>query len=33
MVQYYKTSWNSSKFIDIYNIIVELSTRDGMSCQ
>ena len=24
IVQNYKTSWNSSKFIDIYNIIIEL---------
>ena len=23
----YKTSWNFSKFIDIYNIIVELNTK------
>ena len=26
----YKTSWNSSKFIDIYNIIIDLDTRDGI---
>ena len=33
IVQNYKMSWNSSKFIDIYNIIIELNTRDGISCQ
>ena len=32
MVQNYKTSC-SSKFIDIYNIIIELDTRVGISCQ
>ena len=26
----YKTSWNFSKFIDIYNIITDLDTRDGI---
>ena len=30
IVQNYKTSWNSSKFIDIYNIIIELNTRDDI---
>ena len=30
IVQSYKTSWNSSKFIDIYNIIIDLDTRDGI---
>ena len=30
IVQSYKTSWNSSKFIDIYNIIIPLDTRDGI---
>ena len=30
IVQNYKTSWNSSKFIDIYNIIIGLDTRDGI---
>ena len=33
IVQNYKTSWNFSNFIDIYSIIIELSTRDGISCQ
>ena len=33
IVQNYKTSWNSSKFIDIYNIVIELDTRTGISCQ
>ena len=28
IVQNYKTSWNSSKFIDISNIIIDLDTRD-----
>ena len=31
--QNFKISWNSSKFIDIYNIIIELNARDGVSCQ
>ena len=26
----YKTSWNFSKFIDIYNIIIELNTREEL---
>ena len=26
----YKTSWNFSKFVDIYNIIIDLDTRDGI---
>ena len=30
IVQNYKTSWNSSKFIDIYNIIIELNIRDDI---
>ena len=30
IVQNYKTSWNSSKFIDVYNISVDLETRDGI---
>ena len=30
IVQNYKTSWNSSKFIDIYNIAIDLDTRDGV---
>ena len=30
IVQSYKTSWNSSKFIDIYNIIIDRDTRDGI---
>ena len=30
IVQSYKTSWNSSKFIDIYNIIIDLDTRGGI---
>ena len=30
MLQSYKTSWNSSKFIDIYSIIIDLDTRDGI---
>ena len=30
IVQNYKTSWNSSKFIDIYNIIIELNTRNDI---
>ena len=29
----YKVSWNSSKSIDIYNIIIELDTKDGIFCQ
>ena len=29
----YKTSWNSSKFVDIYNMIIELNARDGIPCQ
>ena len=29
IVHNYKTSWNFSKFIDIYNIIIDLGTRDG----
>ena len=33
IVENYKTRWNSSKFADIYNIIIELNTRDGISCQ
>ena len=33
IVQSYKTSWNPSKFIDIYNITIELDSRDGLSCQ
>ena len=28
IVQSYKTSWSSIKFIDIYNIIIDLNTRD-----
>ena len=28
IVQNYKTSWNSSKFIDIYNIIIVLDTKE-----
>ena len=28
VVQNYKTCWNSSKFIDVYNIIIELNSRD-----
>ena len=30
IVQNYKTSWNSSKFIDICNINIELGARDGI---
>ena len=30
IVQNYKTSWNSSKFIDICNIINDLDTRDDI---
>ena len=30
MVQNYKTRWNFSKFIDIYDIIIDLDTRDGI---
>ena len=30
IVQNYKPSWSSSKFIDIYNIIIDLNTRDGI---
>ena len=30
IVQSYKTSWNSSKVIDIYNITIELNNRDGL---
>ena len=30
IVHNYKTSWNFSKFIDIYNIIIDLGTRDGI---
>ena len=30
IVENYKTSWNSSKLIDIYNIIVELDARDDI---
>ena len=30
IAQSYKTSWNSSKFIDIYYIIIDLDTRDGI---
>ena len=25
--------WNSSKFIDIYNMIIKLDTRDRISCE
>ena len=32
IAQNYKTR-NFSKFIDIYNIIIEFNTRDGISCQ
>ena len=30
IVQNYKTSWDFSKFIDIYNIIIDLDTTDGI---
>ena len=30
IVQNYKNSWNSSKSIDIYNIITDLNTRDDI---
>ena len=30
IVQNYKTSWNFSKFINIYNIVTDLDTRDGI---
>ena len=30
IIQNYKTSRNSSKFIDIYNIIIDLDMRDGI---
>ena len=30
IVQNYITSWNSSKFIDIYNIIIDLDMRDDI---
>ena len=30
IVQNYKTSPNFLKFIDIYNIIIDLNTRDGI---
>ena len=30
IVQNYKPSWNSSKFVDIYNIIIELNIRDDI---
>ena len=30
VVQNYKTSLNSSKFIDIYNIIIVLDTREDI---
>ena len=33
IVQSYKTSWNSSKVIDIYSITIELNKRDGLFCQ
>ena len=33
MVQNYKTSWNSSNFIDIYNILIYLHTKDDILCQ
>ena len=31
IMQNYKTRY-SSEFIDVYNIIIELNTRDGISC-
>ena len=30
IVQNYKSSWNSSKFIGIYNIVINLDTRDNI---
>ena len=30
IVQNYKASWSSSKFLYIYNIIIELNTRDDI---
>ena len=30
MVKNYKTSWNFSNFIDIYDIIIDLDNRDGI---
>ena len=33
IVKNFKTIWNFSKFVDIYNMIIELNTRDWISCQ
>ena len=33
IVQSTKTSWNSSKVIVIYNITIELNTRNGLFCR